>query len=211
MEKIVVYIHGKGGNAAESEHYAPLFANHDVVGFDYKAKTPYEAVAEFPIYFDTVCKNYKSVTIIANSIGAYYVMHTLAKKKIDRAFFISPVVNMEMLILTMMRRSNVTENELREKKEISTAFGETLSWKYLCYVREHPLTWEIPTDILYGKNDELVLYESILKFKNQIGATLTVMNNGEHWFHTKEQMNFLDTWIKKSMLCIEPFNNIRIG
>ncbi len=27
------------------------------------------------------------------------------------------------------------------------------------------------------------------------GAELTVMPNGEHWFHTEEQMQFLDRWI----------------
>ena len=26
-------------------------------------------------------------------------------------------------------------------------------------------------------------------------ATLTVMEGGEHWFHTEEQMDFLDRWI----------------
>ena len=32
---------------------------------------------------------------------------------------------------------------------------------------------------------------------DQIGATLTVMKGGEHWFHTDNQMAFLDQWIKK--------------
>lgn len=27
-------------------------------------------------------------------------------------------------------------------------------------------------------------------------ANLTVMENGEHWFHTEEQVTFLDKWIK---------------
>lgn len=30
--------------------------------------------------------------------------------------------------------------ELCEKREIPTDFGETLSWKYLCFVRENPIT-----------------------------------------------------------------------
>ena len=34
----------------------------------------------------------------------------------------------------MMMLSGVTENELEEKKEIATNFGEVLSWDYLCYV-----------------------------------------------------------------------------
>ena len=28
-------------------------------------------------------------------------------------------------------------------------------------------------------------------------ASLTVMKDGEHWFHTKEQMAFLDRWIEE--------------
>ncbi len=32
-------------------------------------------------------------------------------------------------------------------------------------------------------------------FAEQHNAELTVMENGEHWFHTAEQMAFLDAWI----------------
>ena len=27
-------------------------------------------------------------------------------------------------------------------------------------------------------------------------AVLTVMEDGEHWFHTEKQMKFLDDWIR---------------
>ena len=36
MDKAVIYIHGKGGNAEEAIHYKPLFSNCDVIGLDYK-------------------------------------------------------------------------------------------------------------------------------------------------------------------------------
>ena len=39
--------------------------------------------------------------------------------------------------------------------------------------------------------------EKRLSTRQFIGATLTVMENGEHWFHTKEQMDFLSDWIKQ--------------
>ena len=78
-----------------------------------------------------------------------------------------------------------------------TNFGETLSWKYLCYVRENPVVWRVPTCILYGERDNLTSYETISAFAKEHGAKLTVMPNGEHWFHTDEQMSFLDEWIKK--------------
>ena len=37
-------------------------------------------------------------------------------------------------------------------------------------------------------------------------AELTVMPGGEHWFHTKEQMQFLDNWIKNRRACNETEN-----
>ena len=69
---------------------------------------------------------------------------------------------MERLIADMMIWANVTEDELKEKKEIQTTFGETLSWDYLCYARENPIIWEIPTHILYGEKDILPLMERYL-------------------------------------------------
>lgn len=198
--KVVIYIHGKGGNVEESAHYESLFSDCDVVGLNYTAQFPWEAKEEFPLLFDLICKHYTSVQIVANSIGAYFAMSALSDKQIEKAYFISPVVNMEKLITDMMFREKVTKDELRDKKEIKTTFGETLSWDYLCYVKENPITWKIPTHILFGEKDNLTSYSTISKFAKQINATLTVMRNGEHWFHTDEQMKFLDDWIKKLAL-----------
>ncbi len=200
MEKAILYIHGKGGSPKEALYYKPLFREYDVIGFDYESQSLREVKKEFPELFDGVCQTYESVTIIANSIGAFFAMGTLADKKIEKAYFISPVVDMENLIRNMMLWANVTEDKLREQKEIQTSFGETLSWDYLCYVREHPIMWKIPTHILYGEKDNLTSYETISEFADKIGAPLTVMKNGEHWFHTKEQMDFISDWIKASFL-----------
>ena len=115
---------------------------------------------------------------------------------IPKAFFISPIVDMEKLINNMMKWANVTEQELESECVIHTDFGEDLSWEYLCYVRNHPITWSVPTQILYGNNDHLTSLETITDFANKHQATLTIMEGGEHWFHTEEQMLFLDKWIK---------------
>ena len=195
MKRLVIYIHGKGGNAEESTHYQPLFAESDVIGFDYKSQNPWEAKNEFSCFYDLHSRGYDSVILIANSIGAFLSMNALSDKRIEKACFISPIVNMEKLIADMMVWSNVTKEELCSQKEIQTDFGETLSWEYLCYVREHPIAWTVPTHILYGENDNLTSYETISEFANRIKATLTVMKNGEHWFHTEEQMKFLDNWL----------------
>lgn len=194
---LIAYIHGKGGSAQEAEHYKTLFPDCKVIGIDYTARSPWEAKDEFPSLFDSICGDCESVTVIANSIGAYFTMISLNDRRIDKAFFISPVVNMEKLITDMMTWANVTEDELRQKGEIATTFGETLSWRYLCYVRENPVVWTVPTHILYGEKDNMTSYETVCEFADKVNATLTVMKNGEHWFHTEEQMKFLDIWIKQ--------------
>ena len=56
MNKVVIYIHGKGGNAEEATHYKTLFCGCDVVGLDYTAQFPWEAKQQFPSLFERVCK-----------------------------------------------------------------------------------------------------------------------------------------------------------
>ena len=139
MRSVLVYIHGKNGSADEAEIYKPVFSEHEVIGLDYKAETPWQAKAEFPSLFDKLCADSDNVILIANSIGAYFAMHSLDDKKINKAFFISPIVDMDRLILDMMKWAGVGEKELAQRGEIMTDFGETLSWEYLCYVREHSI------------------------------------------------------------------------
>ena len=191
----LLYVHGKGGTAEEAEHYKPLFPHCDGVGLDYKAETLWEAKEEFPLAFETLTAGYSRVILIANSIGAYRSMSALPQEKIAKAYFISPIVDMEKLIGSMMAWANVSEDELREKGTVETAFGETLSWKYLCYVRSHPVCWTVPTAILYGEQDTLTDRTTLTAFASTHGASLTVMEAGEHWFHTAVQMAFLDKWI----------------
>ncbi len=198
MKKLVVYIHGKGGSAGEAEHYKPIFKNCDVIGFDYKSQTPWEAKKEFTDFFNLHSADYDSVYVIANSIGAFFTMNADLNGKIKKAFFISPVVDMKRLILNMMTLSGVTEEKLSKSGEIATDFGETLSWKYLCYVRENSVKWDVPTCILYGEKDNLTSIDTITEFADKTKSKLTVMKDGEHWFHTDEQISFLDEWIKNS-------------
>lgn len=195
MAKALVYIHGKGGNAEEAEHYKGLFPDSEVIGFDYHSQTPWEAMREFSVYFDCLKSEFDSIAIIANSIGAFFAMNALSDVKLEKAFFISPIVDMEKLITDMMQWAGVDEQELMEKGRIETVFGETLSMEYLTWVRTHSVSWTIPTSILYGGNDNLQSLDTIKAFAEKIGADLTIMENGEHWFHTDEQMAFLDQWM----------------
>lgn len=64
----VIYIHGKGGNAVEVERYKKFFPECEVLGFDYKSQTPWEAEKESAEYFDDIVKRYKSVVLIEDNL-----------------------------------------------------------------------------------------------------------------------------------------------
>ncbi len=196
MKNALLYIHGKGGNASESEHYKPLFPGCEVIGLEYRTFTPWEMGKEIHAAVENLKTQYHHIILIADSIGAFFSMHADIDSLIEKAYFISPIVDMEKLITDMMYWANVTEDELKSRGMISTSFGEDLSWDYLCYVRGHPIQWGCPTAILYGSHDNLTSYDTIKAFAEKHHADLTVMENGEHWFHTEEQMRFLDSWIK---------------
>ena len=38
--------------------------------------------------------------------------------------------------------------------------------------------------------------DQIEKFAQKYSATLTIMEDGEHWFHTPEQMAFMEQWME---------------
>ena len=196
MKNVVIYIHGKYGTVEEAEYYKKFFNEADIIGFEYTSEYPWDFQKEFSNFIDNIYTKYEKISIIANSIGAYFTMLSLTNKNIEKAFFISPIVDMEKLITDMMFLENITEKELYKKKKIKTSFGETLSWDYLTFVRKNPIEWNVPTYILYGEKDNITSYETILNFVNKSKANLTVMKDGEHWFHTEEQMKFLDNWIK---------------
>lgn len=142
--------------------------------------------------------NYNEINIWACSIGAYFSLLAYKDEDLKQCLFLSPVVNMKIIIENMMLWSNTTEKELNEKQEIKTDFGQTLYWDYYLYVKENPITnWNKKTYILYGNKDNMQ-NESIIKdFSNEFNCDLTILKNGEHYFHTEEQLNFYNDWLDK--------------
>ena len=116
----VLYIHGKGGTAEESEHYKPLFSGAAVAGLDYQTFSPWETSREIRAAVEQLAEKHEEIILIANSIGAFFSMHAGLDGLIGRAYFISPIVDMERLILDMMKWARVTEAELEAQGVIHT-------------------------------------------------------------------------------------------
>lgn len=193
----MIYVHGKGGSYLEAEEFKKICLDFDIFAVDYNDNFPWIVKNEIMAVYNEIHEKYEGIYVLANSLGAYFTMLTLQNCKIEKALFISPILDMEQLIVDMMNWANVSETELCERKEIPTDFGETLSWEYLCFVRANSIIWKIPTEILYAWHDHLTSRQTVDKFMDSHKANLTIMPNGEHWFHTDEQISFRDNWLRK--------------
>lgn len=211
-EKAYLFVHGKCGCKEEAEAFAEIAApaGFQVLAVDLPehgerkdmrdAFNPWTVVPELQAVMAYMKTWWGDVSLRANSIGAYFSMLAFGDAGLHKALFVSPIVDMEKLIGDMMTWAGVTEAELREKGEIPTGFGETLSWQYLTWVREHPIKeWRGSTAILYAGQDNLTSRETAEAFAKAHHAALTVMEDGEHWFHTTEQLHVLAAWERENI------------
>lgn len=199
-KKVAIYIHGLHGSAKEAEDYSYLKDEYDVVGLDYADGNPWELKDVIRCEFEKLCKDYKEVVVIANSIGAFYAYEYLSDFKIDHAFFISPIADMFQIVFNKMMCEGIKRDELKEKKIIACKDGMALSYDFYQYVLNHEDNWEVQTDILYGEHDEVVYIENIASFlATHPKAKLTIKQGAEHFFHTTEEKEFIKAWILNSL------------
>lgn len=204
-ETVWLFIHGQFGCKEEAAAFAEAAcpAGAQVLAVDLpghgarrdKGETfaPWTAAPELARVMDYAKAHWSRVCVRATSIGAYFAR--LAFGAPEKALFVSPIVDMERLILDRMRRADVSETVLREAGEILCAEGDALSWDYLTWVRAHPAhDWFCPTCILYGGRDDMTDRDTIERYAAQHAAELTILPEGEHWFHTPAQLDAMLEW-----------------
>ena len=211
--KVFIAIHGNMSN--KEDEVIEILANkvtnkgYQLISFDLpehgerKIDTNYlckvqNCVNDLKQIIEYAKANYNEINIWACSIGAYFSLLAYKDEDLKQCLFLSPVVNMKIIIENMMLWSNTTEKELKEKKKIKTDFGQTLYWDYYLYVKENPITnWNKKTYILYGNKDNMQNENIIEDFSNEFNCDLTILKNGEHYFYTEEQLNFYNDWLDK--------------
>lgn len=207
-EKVILYVHGKCGNAEEGgtlsdvavkKGYYVISAELPEHGVrkEEKGFDPWHVVPELQAVMCALRKEGHDVYLYAVSIGAYFSMLAFAAEPPTSSLFVSPILDMKRLIGDMMKWANVTPERLAEEGEIVTPFGETLSQRYLDYATENPIPkWDGDgrTFILYAERDNLTGRATVDAFAEKFKSKLTVMADGEHYFHTEEQLEFLRAW-----------------
>ena len=209
-DKLFLYVHGKHSRKEEAEYFAPIAerCGYQTLSFDLpehgeRAKESYpcsvqNGVRDLNEIYSFIKDKYSSISLYACSLGAYFSLVAFQEAKFDRCLFLSPILDMERLIRNMMKWSDISEDELKKIGEYQTSFGETLSWDYYEYVQNNPVKrWDSPTFILYGENDNLTEKEVLDSFARNHNCDVTIMPNGEHYFHTQEQLDFLDDWLQR--------------
>ncbi|MEG0295233.1 MAG: alpha/beta hydrolase [Clostridium sp.] len=142
-----------------------------------------------------------NINLFACSMGAYFSLLAYKNQVLNQCMFLSPVVNMQRIIDNMMNWFKISENMLEKEKEISTPIGQTLYWDYYCYVKENPVTtWDKQTSILYGAQDNLCEFDVVSSFVKEFNCDLEVIEGGEHYFHTEDQLQVLRIWLQKHMM-----------
>lgn len=206
-DQVFLFVHGKCGYKEEAEAFAALacprgwqvmavdLPEHGSRKGEKNTFDPWHVVPELQALCAYARARWSRTALRANSIGAWFSLLAFQGENLEPCLFVSPILNMEGLIRRMMQWAEVTEKELKDREIIETAFGETLSWRYFQFAQSHPVeTWPHPTEILYAGGDTMTPRQEAENFALRFHCGLTVMEEGEHWFHTPEQLAVLDQW-----------------
>lgn len=214
-ENIFIAVHGNMSN--KEDDVISIFAEqavklgYQVISFDLpehgerdKEGTPCKVqncVRELDLVMSYAKQYWNNISLFACSMGAYFSLLAYKNEPINQALFLSPVVNMERIINNMMKWFNIDEKQLKNQKIIEMPIGQNLYWDYYCYIKDNPIdTWNNPTNILYGLKDDLCETNFVFEFVEKFKCNIVVMDEGEHYFHAKEQLKFFEKWL---------LNNIR--
>lgn len=212
--RLLLAVHGSQSHKADTaiallaEHAA--HKGYQVLSFDLpkhgdrkgepalcKAQTCVEELRSVMKYARTLAAE---ISLFGCSLGAYFSLLAYGGETIKQALFLSPVVDMERLICNMMTWFSVSEERLQAEGEVSTPIGQTLYWDYYQYVKANSIShWKTPTHILYGSADNLCEQNFVEQFTQRFGCNLTVLEAGEHFFHTPEQLAFYERWLTAAL------------
>lgn len=214
-DRVIIAVHGSQSHKADepirilAENANAMAGGCQVLSFDLpehgdrrdeatlcKVQT---CVAELAAVMRWVRARWQSVSLFANSIGAYFSLMAYSSEPLEKAWFLSPLVDMRRMIENMMGGFGITEEQLRREQAIATPIGQTLYWDYYTYVIERPVSkWTAPTEILYGGRDDTCGRDTVEAFASRFSCGLEIVPDGEHYFHTPEQLRVFEDWLKRT-------------
>lgn len=160
---------------------------------------PAEALADLDKILTWADEHWSEVSIFAVSIGAYLSLLACADRPIRRAWLLAPMTDLLTMIQNSMEVAGVSEEQLQMEGTVTTPAGENLSWPYFSFVAANPPShWPHCTEILHASSDQTVPVEHSIAFAERFDASLKILPDAEHWFHTPDQLRQLGTWLQET-------------
>ncbi|MBB2183705.1 alpha/beta hydrolase [Lachnospiraceae bacterium MD1] len=210
--KIYIFVHGKMSCKEDAEGFSEVATakGYQVLSFDLPEHGERKNIPDYQCHVwngvhDLKCigsyvqQRWDDISVIGSSLGAYFSLLAYNDYPLEKCLMISPILDMERLIRNMMKWFQISEETLKNQKEIPTPMGETLYWDYYCYVKENPIIkWDVPTSIIYGSEDNLTEREVVDAFTSKYHSNLTVLEGCEHYIHKPEYVAQLQKWIEEN-------------
>jgi pimeloyl-ACP methyl ester carboxylesterase len=218
-DKIVLYLHGKHGRKEEAIAVAPLLQEacwqllavdlpehgeraddpNDLTASGGRKKCfPWVVIPEWQAVVRWLRERYSHIVFCAVSMSAWFLMRTFRFEQFERCLFISPVVDMRLLIETKMAKAGITASDLGWKQSLPDTDGEMIVWDFYAYASYQPIScWNTPTEILYAREDALQPEETMRKFADRFRCGLTIID-GEHYIPLDTPV--LQEWIREKMM-----------
>lgn len=204
-----IFIHGHGGNKFEAERFALLAQDYQVLTIDLPGHgerkdienfVPWRVEKELKKVIEYAKQRWSKIYIRATSIGVYFSLLAFKYEKIEKCLFVSPLLDMQRMILDLMNFAKVTKEQLQEKNEIKTSIGQTLSWEYYCFAKDNPIKAICKdTYILYANGDEVIPQDTVEKFVQENKCNLTIIKGCEHWLHLPNEIKKMEQWEKTTI------------
>lgn len=213
-DKIIVAVHGNRSHKADApmeilaEEATPR--GYQVLSFDLpqhgeRISEPIlckveQCVLELGLILEFAAARSRDLSLFGCSMGAYFSLLATKQFRLRQSLFLSPIVDMAGLIDNLMTACQISKERLQAEREIPIPSGPTFYWDDYVYVRARPVpAWTIPAAILVGSLDELCPTDVIVGFARRFGCSLTVLDQGVHYFHTPEQLDIYRQWLKKHL------------
>lgn len=209
-DKVFLYVHGRDGNKEVAVSFYQMIkeSGWQVLSIDLPKHgerlesaekfNPWMIVPELSLMLSYAKDRWETIGLCADGIGAYFALCAFQRDVFDQAVFISPNVDMARYIDDALEAGGLTPEDLKEAQRLDTVHGVHLSWDYYLYTHENPIRlWDVPTQILIGKEDIICNPEAIQEFAQQFGCGVTVASDCDHSFSDDRQKAELEQWIKK--------------
>ena len=207
--RAVIGVHGQFSNRRDPVmvQYGNVIASRgdQLISFDLpahgdrqddKAFNPMEASPEVRTFARLARSQSTEVSLLANSIGAYFSLCDTPAGTFKHAWLVSPLLDLEYYIRDMMAEYSVTDEQLEAQTVIHTRRG-VLDWPYLRFVEEHPVKLDTPSWMIRGDQDEVVPLDTLSRFVGAPGVELVQVEGGQHFLGRPPHLDTVVAWFEE--------------